>query len=316
MPLDSLTDRAVQSMIFLALDSAVPISWIDRLAWRVDSNQLEEEYNWLGMSPAMREWLGPRQEAQLRAQAWVILNHVFESSITVGRRHATMDKTGQIQQRINQLGRRAEEHWVKMVVELMIRAESTPCYDGQFFFDTDHQEGDSGVQSNDVSLDISAEPAQVTGTPAAPSPEIVRAMIFAGIQQIMGFKDDRGELLNETSMSFHVELPLPYMRPGYAAVGRQILAGDTNEAAGGVIDGLEITVRANPRLTWTDKLAVFRGDADAAPFILQNVGDPEPQVIGSGSEHEKKTDTHIYGVRAERGAGYGYWQHACLVTAT
>ena len=52
-----------------------------------------------------------------------------------------------------------------------INGEATVCYDGQYFFDTDHVEGDSGTQSNDLSVDISALACSVHGTTTAPSVE-------------------------------------------------------------------------------------------------------------------------------------------------
>ena len=50
----------------------------------------------------------------------------------------------------------------------LLAGESTVCFDGQYFFDTDHSEGDSGSQSNDITFDISD--AGSGGTAAAPTP--------------------------------------------------------------------------------------------------------------------------------------------------
>ena len=64
------------------------------------------------------------------------------------------DKTGQIDIRIREQVQRAQAHWAKLLSDLIIAAESTVCYDGQYFFDTDHSEGDSGTQDNDLSIGV------------------------------------------------------------------------------------------------------------------------------------------------------------------
>ena len=42
-------------------------------------------------------------------------------------------------------------HWL-MLTTLMIAGESSLCYDGQYFFDTDHSDGASGTLSNSISF--------------------------------------------------------------------------------------------------------------------------------------------------------------------
>ena len=38
--------------------------------------------------------------------------------------------------------------------------------------------------------------------------------------------------------------------------------------------------------------------------------------VAEGSETEFKEKKHLYGVKAIRNVGYGYWQRACYVTMT
>lgn len=71
---------------------------------------------------------------------------------------------------------------------------------------------------------------------------------------------------------------------------------------------------ANPRLSWTDRFAIFRTDGDARPFIFQEELPVQVQVLAEGSELEMNENQHQYGVKAVHEAGYGFWQHACLVT--
>jgi phage major head subunit gpT-like protein len=73
---------------------------------------------------------------------------------------------------------------------------------------------------------------------------------------------------------------------------------------------------ANPRLTWTAQFAVFRTDGLVKPFIRQEAQAVEIAAVAEGSELEFNERKHRYGVSTKRNVGYGYWQHACLVTMT
>ena len=70
------------------------------------------------------------------------------------------------------------------------------------------------------------------------------------------------------------------------------------------------------RLTWTTKFATFRTDAETKALIRQEEEAVSMSAIAEGSETEFKEKKHLYGVKAIRNVGYGYWQRACLVTHT
>jgi phage major head subunit gpT-like protein len=80
--------------------------------------------------------------------------------------------------------------------------------------------------------------------------------------------------------------------------------------------GFTYELAVNPRLSWTTKFAVFRTDGQTKPFIRQEEQGIQVDAIAEGSELEFKENKHHYGVKAVRNVGYGYWQHACLVTHT
>ena len=81
-------------------------------------------------------------------------------------------------------------------------------------------------------------------------------------------------------------------------------------------DAFSVRPAINPRLTWTAQFAVFRTDGQVKPFIRQEEEGVTVSAIAEGSEEEFKNNRHLYGVKALRNVGYGYWQDACLVTMT
>lgn len=307
MGAQSLSSRAIIGKFYHALEQNEAASWVNPLSMQFNSDQESETYKWLGQSPGMREWIGGRNAKGLRENGITIANKKFEATLEIPVDWIRRDKTGQIMVRINELARRANAHWASLLSTLIINGESAVCYDGQYFFDTDHLEGDSGTQSNSIQYDVT--------TTTAPTAAEMQTAILNGIQKIYGFKDDVGEPLNEDATAFTVMVPVPFLQAAGAALGATVVAQTSNIIqAVGSLGGFQVNLAVNPRLTWTTKLAVFRADGDVAPFIRQEEEGIKIAAIAENSELEFTTDMHQYGVKAIRNVGYGYWQKACLVT--
>lgn len=115
------------------------------LATVINSNASEETYGWLGDIPKMREWIGDRHVKSLASKGYSIRNRKFESTISVPRDDIEDDKLGLYTPRFEMLGNSAAQHPDEILFELINAAISTNCYDGQFFFDTDHPVGKEGA---------------------------------------------------------------------------------------------------------------------------------------------------------------------------
>lgn len=312
MGAQSLSSRAIIGEFYRMLEQDIGQSWVPALSMLFTSDQDSEEYAWLGQAPAMREWVGGRHAKGFRENGLTIKNKHYEATLDVLVRDMRRDKTGQILARIGEMAQRTNAHWASLLSTLIINGESTTCYDGQYFFDTDHSEGDSGTQSNDISVDISAVPAGVHGSTTAPSVEEMQQAVIKGIQSIYGFVDDQGEPMNELASNFLVMTPPSLWQVASSAFNRPV--SDINQL---VPANLNISVVTNARMSaWTDKFGVFRTDGSVKPFIRQQETDVDLKVKAEGSEYEFDNDAHQYGVDTWRNVGYGYWQHACLVTMT
>lgn len=314
MPEFQLSSRAVIGMFYERLNANPGSNWIDPISMLINSDQESETYAWLGQVPQMRQWIGGRQPKSLREIELTIRNVHYEASLDILVRWLRRDKSGQVQIRINELADRTNSHWASLLSTLIINGESTVCYDGQYFFDTDHSEGASGSQSNDLSIDISTLGAVLHGaSAAAPSAEELQQVVLQCITAIQGFKDDQGEPMNEGASSFLVMVPTTLaMMATNALLVPMLASGQSNVVQN--MGGLNLSIATNPRLTWTDKLAVFRTDGATKPFIRQQETEVQVKAKAEGSEYEFDNDAHQYGVDAWRNVGYGYWQHACLAT--
>jgi phage major head subunit gpT-like protein len=311
-----LSSRAIMGMYFARLEADPGMAWVNGVANLFNSDQASETYNFLGQSPAMRLWVGGRQAKGFSGQGITIINDSYEATIEVQVKDARRDKTAQIQARISEFADRAQTHWASLLSTLLLNGPSTVCYDGQFYFDTDHSEGDSGSQDNDITVDISGLPAAVHGVVTAPSVEEMQQTILKAIAQILSFKDDRGEPMNENARRFVVIVPVGLYLVAVAAVSALTTAALQQNLNPNLIAGLTVDVQMNARLTWTDSFAVFRTDSPIKGLIRQTEQDVELRAKAESSEFEFDNKAWQFGIDAWRGVGYGYWQRACYVTMT
>lgn len=107
---------------------------------------------WLARAfPAMREWLGPRNVKNVVANGFTIQNRKFESTLEISRDDISDDRLGIFKPMFSEMGQAARRHPEELVFGLLASGFSTNCYDGQFFFDTDHPVTDADGAVTQVS---------------------------------------------------------------------------------------------------------------------------------------------------------------------
>lgn len=104
----------------------------------VPSTTSQETYPWLGSTTSFREWLGDRVIQNLKVHDYTIKNRTFENTVGVPRESIEDDSFGVFNPMMSQLGQDAANHPALLVYEMLAAGFSRVCYDGQFFFDTDH----------------------------------------------------------------------------------------------------------------------------------------------------------------------------------
>lgn len=311
-----LSSRAIVGMYYARLETNPGLAWIDGVSNLFNSDQGSETYAFLGQSPGMRQWIGGRQAKGLSGSSLVIANTPYEATLEVSLRDMRRDKTGQIEARVAEFVDRSMGHWASLLSTLLLNGPGATCYDGQYYFDTDHSEGSSGTQNNDITVDISALGCAAHGVVTAPSVEEMQQSILTGIAQILSFKDNQGEPMNENAQNFLVIVPVGLYLTAAAAVSGLVTAALQNNLNPNLIAGLNVSVAMNPRLTWTDSFAVFRTDSPIKGLIRQTEQENELTVKDETSEFAMDNKAIQIGIDNSRGVGYGYWQRACYVTMT
>lgn len=153
-----IINRANLNTLFVAFNAAfqnqfngTPIDY-DQITMTVPSSTSSEEYGWLGMTTRFREWIGDRVFQSIKTHGYTIKNKKFENSVEVSRDAIEDDQYGVYAPLFSQMGQDSKEHPAELVYGLLKNGFTTPCYDGQYFFDTDHPvlnaDGSEGAVSN------------------------------------------------------------------------------------------------------------------------------------------------------------------------
>ena len=117
--------------------AGVAPAW-NKVATQTTSTTAETLYPWLGQIPGMREWIGPRVKHNIEGNIYRIANKTWEDTISVKRDHIEDDQIGVYAPLFSELGRAAGEHPDLLIWDQLGNGFGRVCFDGQFFFDTDH----------------------------------------------------------------------------------------------------------------------------------------------------------------------------------
>ncbi len=113
------------------------INW-DKVATLIPSDTETNIYAFLGNFPKMREWLGDRAIKNMAVNSYSLANKTFESTVEVPRPKVADDTYGVFTPLMQEMGYTAATHPDEQVFGALAAGASSPCYDGQYFFDTDH----------------------------------------------------------------------------------------------------------------------------------------------------------------------------------
>jgi len=273
------------------------------VCYDASSVRTSEKYGWIGNMPGMREWLGERQFSELRAANFVLENKHWESSLLIKKTDLADDNLGQYGPVLEQLGIEAAHHPDELWFSVLEQGESTACFDGQFFFDTDHVWGNSGTQSNDIT-------STVVST-SAPTVAEIKTAIRKMIRTMLAFKNDQGKLYNRPTVGRLNDLtllvPLALRDLVYDALESELISNSSNV----VVDRPNIV--SSPYLTSDVKLYLFKTGEAVKPFVFQR---REPLTRMMKGIDDLETKDVKFMTEARYNVGYFAWWTSILCTLT
>jgi len=254
--------------------------------------------DWLGAAPQMRQWKDEKRPGALSNYTWEVEVLDYEASIRVNMNALRDARFNPYEARIREMAQNAARLRYNLLSDLIKGGAAKKCYDGQFFFDTDHSEGESGVQSNKLTG---------TGTSAAQ----VKTDYYTAYAALCGFKDDKGEPLQPADFR-----PLIWIPNNATLVERfeelqaaLLVSNSTNVLAN------RFDLVKDPRLTDANDWFMFRVDTPMKPFVVVTREEPNyaDNFTTQGSDDVFLRKTGTASVEARMAATYGVWQKAVAV---
>lgn len=261
-----------------------------KIAMPINSKGASEKYAWLGNVPSLREFKSERVPGTLNGYSYEISNKKFESTLDVDRDAIEDDRSGQIMAAVSTLATQAAKHYTKLVTAAFDEGFNTTIFDGQNFFDSDHEGGSNYLGT---STDLTGE-----------NLDAAEALLAA-------MADDRGETLGYSGTHLIVG---PALRSAAERLMNSSLVAENGVAVDNPYKGrYEIVVLPHLGAS-SKKWAVADLHEGLLPFVLQ-IRTPITLVSKTDLNSDRAFDKDIFtwGTRARHNAGYG--NHQLIVGA-
>jgi len=314
-PYTFLDSRDLIGDFYPRMEAAMETLWGAKISIELPSSREVENLGWLGQVPVMRRWIGGRKETTLNKYTTTVKNYPYEATVPISIDDLRRDKTAQIRQRIGDLGARTATHWNSLIgnwIGVGAAATNGLAYDGQFFFDTDHNESGTNQTNNLTATEVPA--ADVATTTTLTTTEAAN-IITQTIAWMMGLTDDQGEPINAEPTSVLVmATKVGHYNGLKTAVGLNNLGtGSGNNNPLLAWSDYQVTpIYVPQRVTAADVLYFFFGSPGlgSAPFIRTVEQDVTTRLLDETFLNRRQ----LFGVDAVRGLAYGMWQRAAKVT--
>lgn len=278
-----------------ALKAAEP-EW-QKIAMKVTSGSSENRYKWMDRFPAMRKWVGEKVVKQLKGQGYTLVNDDFEATIEVDRNDIEDDTLGIYGPEAEMAGYSSAHLPDELVFDLVNAGFTEKCYDGQYFFDTDHPVGKKGGATVSVSNKGTAVLSHATLAAA-------QAGFGAARTALRKMKDDEERPLNINPSVLLVPPALEDTAKALMTVDR-LEDGKANPYKGAA----EVVVSA--RLTSDTAWFLLDTTKPVKPFIYQERKAPVfVSQTNTDSDNVFMKKKYRFGAEARGAAGFSFWQMA------
>lgn len=278
------------SAIFQQALTNQPVPWYMRMAMTVPSTSRQNTYGWMMRIPRIREWLGERVVHSLAAHGYTIVNKDWEETIGIDRNDIEDDQFGLYTAIIQELARQFAFHPNDLITSLLQTGASTTCFDGQYFFDTDHpidlKDSTKGTQSN-----------LFTST----------ALSLSNYQSV---RASMAQLKGEDERPLGIRPTMLVVPPQLEGTGKTILVAQTQASGAtnveqGSAELVVVPELANEATTWY----LVDGSRAIKPFVYQlRRGVEFVSKDSPDDDNVFRKKEFLYGADCRDNAGYGLYQ--------
>ncbi len=130
----------IKTTLIARFDAGLKLAREDykKVAKVIASSNKSNTYAWLAQFPSFVEWVGARQHKAIKEHAMQVVNRKFETTVDVLREDIEDDNIGQYGTLAESAGIAAIDLKNDLVFQALANGFATACYDGQYFFDSDH----------------------------------------------------------------------------------------------------------------------------------------------------------------------------------
>lgn len=293
-----LVNKATIAAVFLTLKTTfnnafdATLSQWQQTAMLVPSSSGQNDYTWLSKFPKMRKWVGDKVIKALEAFKYTVINDDWEATVEVDRNDIEDDSLGIYKPQAEMAGYSAKQLPDEIVADLKNNAFANKCYDGQYFYDSDHPVGEAKTSTSNLGTVVLSGATQAA------------ALASYGVARtaIMSFKDDEGRPLGLVPDT--LEVPPALETQGKRLVEMEKLADDTPNP---YYKTAKLVV--NPRLTSTTAWFLHVTSMPVKPFVYQErkapvfVEQTDPQ-----TDNVFMRKKFRFGAEARIAGGYAFWQ--------
>lgn len=293
-----LVNKATIAAVFTSLKTtfhnafdAAPSQW-QQTAMLVPSGTSQNDYTWLSLFPKMRKWIGDKVAKAFEAFKYTIVNDDWEATVVVDRNDIEDDTLGIYAPQAQMAGYSAKQLPDEIVSDLKNNAFASKCYDGQYFYDTDHPVGEAKTSTSNKGT------AALSGA----SLTVAAASYGAARSAIMSYTDDEGRPL--ALVPDTLEVPPALETQAKIICEMDKFSDDKPNPYKGTAK-----VVVNPRLTSSTAWFLHCTSMPVKPFIYQERKAPVfVEQINEQADDVFNRKKFKFGAEARAAGGYGFWQ--------
>lgn len=268
-----------------------------KIAMKVTSTSGQNDYAWLSKFPRMKKWIGEKQVKSLAAHKYTIVNDDYEATVEVDRNDIEDDNLGIYGPQAQMAGESAKMLPEEITMELVNKAHTELCFDGQPFFDEDHPTIDA--DGKEVSVSNKGTVALSIATLA-----LATASFGAARTAMRQFKDNEGRPLGVKPSVLLVPPALEDIANALMTVDR-LEDGKPNPFKG------TATVVVGDYLTSDKNWFLLDTTKAVKPFIYQERKAPNfVSQTDMSADDVFSRKKYKFGAEARAAGGYGFWQLA------
>lgn len=266
-----------------------PPDW-QKVAMVVPSTGSQNDYSWLSRFPKMREWIGEKVIKSLAAFNYTIQNKDWEATVEVDRNDIEDDQLLGYAQQAQAAGQSAAELPADIVFALLSDGFKNLCYDGQFFFDSDHPVNGVFVSNK--------------GTKKLNADTLAKAQASYGAARtaMRSFKDEEGE-------SLRINPTVLVVPPALEDVANYLMTADRfPDNTPNIYKGTS-EVMVVPNLKSDTAWFLLDTSKLMKPLIYQERKKPDfVEQTDYSNDNVFMNKKFRFGAEARANGGYGFWQ--------